>query len=141
MLLDNALRSYERYAVRLPGGEMREYATAPMPNRPMSFVYCMATVLCDEPYLKIGTSRHPLARLQQISTGRGALMPPDWQGEPVDLLCTRPGGMAEERQIHRDLHEHRVAGTEWFVGHVAIANYIIEDPAWQAWIPAATTYH
>lgn len=62
-------------------------------------------------------------------------MPPEWRGETVDLICTRPGGLPEERQIHRDLHEYRVYGTEWFLGHMAVVDYLNEDPEWRVWWP------
>jgi hypothetical protein len=99
-----------------------------------SFVYLLDTRTPGARYFKVGRSVQPHIRLQQIQSGGGAAMPPDWEaGTTVRPLAIREGGSAIEASIHRDLGEYRVRDTEWFVGSLAVAQYVVGQDTWDTW--------
>lgn len=108
---------------------------APPSGSPRSFVYLLDTHDLERTrYFKIGRSIQPHVRLQQIQSGTGAAMPPMWQpGTPVRPFAIREGGAGVEATIHRDLREYRLTGTEWFVGDLAVARYIVAQDVWDSW--------
>lgn len=100
-----------------------------------SFVYLLDSHDTDNTrYFKIGRSIQPHIRLRRIRTGKGAAMPPNWNTNlPVRPLAIRDGAEDIEAIIHRDLREYRIRGTEWFVGELAVAQYVVEQDAWDIW--------
>ena len=109
------------------------FAEARGPRR--SFVYLLDTYTPDETrYFKVGRSVQPHVRLGQIQSGSGAAMPPGWQhGTVVRPLAIREGGAGVESTIHGDLREYRVPGTEWFLGGLAVAQYVVGQDTWDVW--------
>ncbi len=64
--------------------------------------------------VKIGWSRNVVARISQLQTANP---------EPISLLGVMPGGLALERQLHRQFHDARLAG-EWFEKTPELVAYI-----------------
>lgn len=66
---------------------------------------------CAAPMFKIGTSRDPKKRVQEIN--KGSAVPAGLRPGPVVLWGSIPGGFDKERQLHRQFDHLRVSG-EWF---------------------------
>jgi hypothetical protein len=66
--------------------------------------------------IKIGVSNDPRRRLESMQTG---------SPEPLELLGVLPGGVDEERRLHRRFSAFRIHG-EWFRGDETLAKAIDE---------------
>jgi len=109
------------------------YGLPPLPDEnphrwEPAYLYCMGLQLV-RPYIKIGYTKQPAKRLKEINGG-SAKMPAGWAGQTVDLLALRIGTGQEETRIHRDLREYRVGRSEWFMGHLAVADYVQNEASW-----------
>lgn len=66
--------------------------------------------------VKIGQSTNVAGRVRDLSTAAG----------PMELLCTEPGGLARERELHEIFAEDRVHG-EWFKESDQLTAYLSKD--------------
>jgi hypothetical protein len=70
----------------------------------MSQTFIYAIYCPNKQEVKIGYAGNPISRLSQLQTGTT---------DRLDLLMTFVGGLAEEKQIHKELANYRISG-EWF---------------------------
>ena len=70
----------------------------------MSQTFIYAIYCPNKNEVKIGYAGNPISRLSQLQTGTT---------DRLDLLMTFVGGIAEEKQIHKELADYRISG-EWF---------------------------
>lgn len=87
--------------------------------REKSTVYFIA---CG-PYIKIGVSKTPEARLETIRAIGGVRSPNGLNLGQSKLLATEPGGHSRERQLHAEFDHLRDTG-EWFRSDPELLDYI-----------------
>ena len=75
-------------------------------------------------YVKIGYSKDPDVRLKQIRSGLdAALIPPNLDIGPAELVTTENGGLTRERELHTKFSHLRHTG-EWFTEAPELTDYI-----------------
>lgn len=79
-------------------------------------------IRCQQ-FVKIGISKNPAARLQQIRRGGGSHFPRLLDVETSELIATEPGGLERERELHKKFHKLRHTG-EWFTETSQLTKYI-----------------
>jgi len=79
-------------------------------------------IRCQE-FVKIGISKNPAARLQQIRRGGGSHFPRLLDVEASELISTEPGGRNREHELHLRFKHLRHTG-EWFTEAPELTEYI-----------------
>lgn len=79
-------------------------------------------IRCQQ-YVKIGISKNPATRLQQIRRGGGSHFPRLLDVETSELITTEPGGLDRERELHAKFSHLRHTG-EWFTEAPELTDYI-----------------
>ena len=79
-------------------------------------------IRCQQ-FVKIGISKNPAARLQQIRRGGGSHFPRLLDVETSELIATEAGGFAREKELHARFAHLRHTG-EWFTEAPELTEYI-----------------
>lgn len=74
-------------------------------------------------FVKIGISKNPVTRLQQIRKGGGSHFPRLLDVETSELVATERGGFEREKELHAEFAHLRHTG-EWFTEAPELTGYI-----------------